>query len=76
MPELSFLRKCRLTSVHWKEGEVALTCQFLQQVPCFYTIHFDVGIDVDVDVNFVDLDDYLLAALTCQFLQQVSCFYV
>ena len=57
---------------------MALTCQFLQQVPCFYTIHFDVGIDVDVDVdvNFVDLDDYLLAALTCQFLQQVSCFYV
>ena len=26
-------------------------------------------------MNFVDLDDYLLAALTCQFLQQVPCFY-
>lgn len=59
---------------------MALTCQFLQQVPCFYTIHFDVGIDVDVDENFVDrhinLDDHLVAGPTRQFLQQVSfvCF--
>jgi len=38
MPELSFLRKCRLTSVHWKEGEAALTCQFLQQMPSSFNL--------------------------------------
>ena len=42
------------------------------------SFHFDVGIDVDVDENFVDvdIDDHLMAGPTRQFLQQVSfvCF--